>query len=135
MFFGSKENLIAPWPAESMRDGWETRRRRGPGHDWAIVRLGRPGVIARLEVDTKHFKGNYPDRCSVEVCDSKDAAVDVLNWGTFEWRTLLPVTPLSAHTNHGFEPELADAGACSHVRLSIYPDGGVSRLRAFVAAE
>jgi allantoicase len=131
MFFGSKENLIMPHVAESMRDGWETRRRRGPGHDWAIVRLGRAGRIQRLEVDTKHFKGNFPDQCSVEACHAPDARIDALNWGDATWRPLLPKTRLAAHTNHVFARELLDVGPCTHLMLAIYPDGGVSRLRAF----
>jgi len=131
MFFGHKENLIVPWSAADMRDGWETRRRRGAGHDWAIVRLGRPGPISRIEVDTKHFKGNYPDQCSVDACFAPGKIIDTLTWSSFEWRPLLARTKLAADTNHGFQRELADIGPASHLMLSIYPDGGVSRLRAF----
>jgi allantoicase len=130
MFFGHKENLIAPWPALDMRDGWETRRRRGPGHDWAIVKLGRPGTLRRLEIDTKHFKGNYPDTCTVDACHAPGADVDTLTWPGFEWKPLLARTKLQADTNHVFERELASVGVVSHLMLSIFPDGGVSRLRA-----
>src|SRR5688500_13260132 len=66
MFFGPKHNLIMPGRAHNMSDGWETRRRRGPGHDWVIVKLGAEGTLSRLEIDTSHFKGNYPDTASVE---------------------------------------------------------------------
>ncbi len=126
--YGSMHNLNAPGRGINMGDGWETARRRGPGNDWVILALGQPGRIERVEVDTAHFKGNYPDRVSLEagVFDSDDAATDDAEG----WRTLLPETPLKMDQQHYFE-ELADAGVVSHVRMSIYPDGGVSRLRLF----
>ena len=68
MHFGARDNMIMPGRATNMGDGWETRRRRGPGHDWAIVRLGAPGRVERVEIDTNHFKGNYPDSASIEAC-------------------------------------------------------------------
>ena len=68
MFFGPKDNLIMPGRAANMGDGWETKRRRGPGHDWLVLRLGAPAVCERIEIDTNHFKGNYPDSCSLEGC-------------------------------------------------------------------
>ncbi len=74
MFFGSRNNLILPGRSTGMHDGWETRRRRGPGHDWCIVRLGAPGTIRRVEVDTSHFKGNFPESCSLEVCTRRAAS-------------------------------------------------------------
>src|SRR5262249_47641057 len=67
MFFGSRHNLILPGPGVNMGDGWETRRSRRPGADWAILRLGGAGIIQRIEVDTRHFKGNAPESCSVAV--------------------------------------------------------------------
>ena len=67
MFFGSRHNLIMPGDATHMGDGWETKRRRGAGHDWTIVRLGAPATIRRVEVDTRHFKGNAPGACSLDV--------------------------------------------------------------------
>lgn len=123
MFFGPKHNLIMPGRAHNMSDGWETRRRRGPGHDWVIVQLATEGVVRRVEVDTSHFKGNYPDTCSIEA--SSDGS---------EWHELLPRTKLQAHTRHLFLDELLDAGAAKQLRLNVYPDGGVSRLRAFGVA-
>ncbi len=119
MFFGSRNNLIKPGPSRSMADGWETRRRRGPGNDWAIVRLCAPGTIDRLEIDTTHFKGNAPGRCTVE---GRWAPAD-------DWRLLL-ASPLQPHTKHIFARELRRAGVVSHLRLSVFPDGGVARLRA-----
>lgn len=131
MFFGSKENLIMPGRAANMGDGWETKRRRGPGHDWAIIQLGKPGRIKKIEVDTNHFKGNYPDQCSIDVCHQPDAVVDALTWPDVKWSEVLPKTKLEADKQHFFEKELRDMGACSHLRLNIYPDGGVARLRAW----
>ena len=78
MHFGAKDNMIMPGRAKNMGDGWETRRRRGPGHDWAIVRLGAPGAITRVEIDTNHFKGNYPDSASIEACFAPGATLDEL---------------------------------------------------------
>ena len=129
MFFGSKENLIMPGRAANMGDGWETRRRRGPGHDWAIVALGRAGRIQRIEVDTNHFKGNHPDQCSIDGCHERERGVDGWTSAEAAWKEILPRTKLEAHRQHLFERELRDIGVCTHVRISIFPDGGVSRLR------
>lgn len=132
MFFSSMNNLIMPARAENMGDGWETKRRRGPGHDWIILQLGMPGRIQKIEVDTNHFKGNYPDTCSIEGCDAGGATADDLtSIVDTRWNELLPKTKLRADTRHFFEKELAPIERCTHVRLNIYPDGGVSRLRVW----
>ncbi len=127
MFFGHRHNLIMPGRAQDMSDGWETKRRRGAGHDWCIVKLGAAGTIKRVEVDTLRFKGNYPESCSIEV----SRADDDTNLESLVWRELLPNTNLQAHTRHIFMGELADCGALTHARFNIYPDGGVSRLRLY----
>jgi len=127
MHFGAKDNMIMPGRARNMGDGWETRRRRGPGHDWAIVRLGAPGVVSRIEIDTNHFKGNYPDSASIDACLAPGAALPEL--ASAPWQELLPQTKLNAHHRHFFSRELRHIGRVSHVRLNIFPDGGVSRLR------
>jgi len=131
MFFGSRHNLILPGSGRDMSDGWETRRRRGPGHDWAIVQLGRSGAIRRVEVDTAHFKGNAPGACSIEVTRAPGAAAEELSGAKHAWRELLARTTLQPHALHRFERELEDAGEATHARLNIFPDGGVSRLRLF----
>jgi len=125
MFFGHRQNLIMPGRAEDMSDGWETKRRRGPGHDWCIMKLGAKGTISHVEVDTSWFKGNYPESCSLEggVSESGDLS-------SIEWRELMPEQKLHPHKRHKFD-DLADAGAITHVRFNIFPDGGVSRLRLF----
>ena len=130
MFFGHRHNLIMPGGARDMSGGWETRRRRGPGHDWAVIKLGAPGVVRRAEVDTSHFKGNYPESCSLEVCRA-EGEVGGAEVSSLPWRELLPRTRLQAHTRHTFEEELSDAGVATHARFNIYPDGGVSRLRLY----
>ncbi len=128
MFFGHRHHLIMPGRGTHMGDGWETRRRRGPGHDWVVVRLGHAGIIERLVVDTLHFKGNAPGSCTVETCHVEIPDDAVPDSG---WRELLPPTRLQPDTLHTFEDELAAAGAATHVRLNIFPDGGVRRLRVF----
>jgi allantoicase len=129
MHFGAKGNMIMPGRAKNMGDGWETRRRRGPGFDWAIVRLGAPAVLSRVEIDTTHFKGNYPDRASIDGCLSPGATIPLLD--AAPWFQVLPETPMKPHHKHVFIKELAQAGPVSHVRLNIFPDGGVSRLRVY----
>ncbi len=124
MFYGSRHNLIWPGRGLGMHDGWETKRRRGPGYDWAVIQLGAAGSIEQIEVDTGHYKGNFPESCSVEVCAAKGK-----DWAAAAWKEILPRTKLQAHTRHLFEKEIAAAGAATHARLNIYPDGGVSRLR------
>ena len=126
MFFGHRQNLIMPGLARDMSDGWESQRRRGPGHDWCIVKLGTKGTITRAVVDTSYFKGNYPESCSLEAGVSDGSSLE-----SIEWRVLLPMSRLQAHTRHSFERELIDASEVTHVRLNIYPDGGVSRLRLY----
>ena len=129
MHFGAKDNMIMPGRAKNMGDGWETRRRRGPGHDWAIVRLGAPGVITRVEIDTSHFKGNYPDSASLDGCFAPHAELDDVQ--SAGWRALLPQTALKPDRRHVFARELRSGDRVSHVRLNIFPDGGISRLRVY----
>jgi allantoicase len=131
MFFSSMNNLIMPGRSENMGDGWETKRRRGPGYDWIILKLGRAGTIRKIEVDTNHFKGNYPDSCSIEGCSAPSASTDELTSSETRWSEILPQTKLQADTRHFFERELSSLANCTHVRLNIFPDGGVSRLRVW----
>jgi len=126
MFFGSRNNLIKPGPSRSMADGWETRRRRGPGHDWAIIRLATAGTVERVEIDTTHFKGNAPGRATLEGTHAPGVAAEALTG----WRPLL-ATPLQPHTRHVFDGDLRRIGEVTHLRLSVFPDGGVARLRAW----
>ena len=127
--YGSMQNLNVAGRGVNMGDGWETARRRGPGNDWVIFELGHAGAIDKVEVDTAHFKGNYPDRVSLEAAlfsNAGDATSD-----SDAWQTLLPESRLEMDKQHCFESELNALGPVSHVRMSIYPDGGVSRVRLF----
>jgi allantoicase len=131
MFFGHRHNLIMPGRAANMSDGWETKRRRGPGHDWVIIKLGAPGQIRRVEVDTAWFKGNFPESCALEATSATDSSAEDLTDLSVDWKSVLPRTRLQAHTRHFFENEILDAGSVSHLRFNIFPDGGVSRLRVY----
>jgi len=128
--FGGMNNLLLPGRASNMGSGWETRRRRGPGHDWIVIRLGARGTPQWVEVDTNHFKGNFPDRCTLEGIDAEGAPPTEL-LSSSAWQPLLAETKLSADTRHFFGPELLTRRPLSHVRLTIFPDGGVSRLRVW----
>ena len=143
-FFAAKERMLEPAPAVFVpgkydangkwMDGWESRRKRGPGHDWCVVRLARPGRIHGVDLDTSHFTGNYPPAASLEGCNVLGSEPT----GASAWFPLLPVTPLGGDRHHYFE--LAASLPCTHVRVNLYPDGGLARLRiygtpAFDAAE
>lgn len=130
MFFGHRQNVIMPGRSTHMGDGWETKRRRDAGHDWTIVRLAARGVIERVELDTDHFKGNAPGACMLESCDEAGIADDAKKATSknVEWQELVPRKPLQPHARHVFEVR-AGTPPATHVRLNIYPDGGVARLR------
>ncbi|XP_036941365.1 allantoicase [Acanthopagrus latus] len=146
--FGHPRNMIGLGRAVNMADGWETARRldrpkhlkvdkhgilQVPGWEWAVFRLGHPGVIRCIEVDTNHFKGNFPDSCRMEACflTSKEEAQCIeTRWSSEKWRILLPPQKLRPHHRHLYsEAELTLSQPVSHVRFVISPDGGVSRLR------
>jgi len=129
--FGSMHNLNLPGRGVNMGDGWETARRREPGNDWVILALGHLGVVELVEVDTAHFKGNYPDRVSLQAALLDETRSKNIEKESQDWPELLPQQKLKMDTQHLFEDQLNDLGAVSHVRLSIFPDGGVSRLRLF----
>lgn len=133
--FGPPHHLLLPDPSRHMGDGWETRRRRGPGHDWVVVRLGTRGVPRRVVVDTSHFKGNYPESFRLEGLDAGSAFGDAGTGPSAPpeddpgWREIVPRTSLGPDALH--EVELRGARPVTHIRLSIHPDGGVARLRVF----
>jgi allantoicase len=127
--FGLASNLLLPGRGAHMGDGWETRRRREPGHDWCLIALARPGVIEAIEVDTAHFKGNYPDRCSLQAALATGGTAESLVTQSMFWPQLLPETRLQMDHQHLIVDGIAAQGPVSHVRFNIHPDGGVSRLR------
>jgi allantoicase len=127
--YGAVGNLTAPGRGVNMGDGWETRRRREPGHDWSILELGTFGQVSEVVVDTAHFKGNYPDRCSIQATRRAHGTPAEIAAQAESWPMLLPEVKLQADHVHTFKAELAELGPIRFVRLNIYPDGGVSRLR------
>ncbi|MCB1916917.1 MAG: allantoicase [Rhodocyclaceae bacterium] len=127
--FGAPANLILPGRGTDMGDGWETRRRREPGNDWCILALGAAGTIERITVDTAHFKGNYPDRCSLQAARVVGGTDPSLVTQSMFWPLLLPEQKLSMDAIHEFDKQIAPLGPVTHVRFNIVPDGGVSRLR------
>jgi allantoicase len=134
--FAERENLIRPEPPTfsvdefghkgKVYDGWETRRRREPGHDWAIVRLGAAGVIHGVVVDTAYFKGNYPPAVSVEAT-SVEGYPGLAEIGHADWQSIVARSDAKGDTANAYE--VSDRRRWTHVRLSIYPDGGVARFR------
>ncbi|TCJ19619.1 allantoicase [Flaviaesturariibacter flavus] len=130
MFFSAMGNLLMPGRGINMGDGWETKRNRTPNNrDWVVLRLAHPGIISRVVVDTAHFKGNYPDRCSLDAINAASDE-DALR-SDAAWQPLMPEQKLGADNIHDFMNEIAAVGPATHVRLNIFPDGGISRLRLF----
>ena len=129
--FGTILNLNMPGRGVNMGDGWETRRRREPGNDRAILALGHAGTIESIEIDTAHFKGNFPDQCSIQAAFVDGGTDESLVSQSMFWQELLPPQKMQMDAIHNFTAELNALGPITHVRLNIIPDGGVSRLRLF----
>lgn len=127
--FGRMENLLAPGRGINMGDGWETARRREPGFDWVIIALGTAGEVSEIEVDTAHFKGNFPDSCSIQGAYVEGGSDEQMAAQSLYWPEILPSQKLQMDHIHSFTEQLTTAGPITHVRLNIFPDGGVSRLR------
>src|SRR5947199_4744710 len=138
-FFAPRENLLkageAVWiegeytDVGKWMDGWETRRRREPGHDWCLVRLGLPGLLRGVIVDTAHFRGNYPESCSLEACVVAGYP-GLEELAAAEWTEVLPRSPLQGDSKNRF-PIDGESGRVTHLRFNVYPDGGVARLRVY----
>ncbi len=130
MFFSKMDNLIMPGKGINMGDGWETKRNRTPNNrDWVIIKLATVGKIEKVLLDTCHFKGNYPDKFSLEGCHVN--AENKFDIEKVKWSEILPASKLQPHCEHFFDKEIINTGPFSHVRLNIFPDGGVSRLRIY----
>jgi allantoicase len=125
--YGAMGNLLLPGRGASMADGWETRRRREPGFDWVILALGSIGRIQCVEIDTAHFKGNYPHQVSIHAARVRDT--EDLYAQSLHWPVLLEPELLGADRVVQFREQLHDLGCVSHVRVNIHPDGGLSRVR------
>src|SRR2546423_9661288 len=139
-FFAEKENLLKPSAPVFVEgkhtdrgkwmDGWETCRRRTPGYDWCVVRLGFRGIIRGVLVDTSFFRGNYPESCSLEVCDLRgQPSVEELIADDSVWKEILSESKLQGDSQNLFE--IKSEERASHLRFKIYPDGGVARLRVY----
>ncbi|MEE1753846.1 allantoicase [Streptomyces sp. SP18CS02] len=149
-FFAERENMLKPGPAEfdpehfghkgKIMDGWETRRRRGVSaaephptaddHDWALVRLGAPGVVRGIVVDTAHFRGNYPQAVSVEATSvAGSPSPEQLLGADVAWTTLVPRTAIGGHAANGFTVDVERR--FTHLRVNQHPDGGIARLRVY----
>lgn len=128
--FGTMHNLNLPGKGINMGDGWETRRRREPGNDWVILALGHRGEIEEIVIDTAFFKGNFADACSIQVADIQDLPESTLAAQSLYWKELLPKSKLGADQEHSFKEALAKVGPITHMRVNIFPDGGISRIRA-----
>jgi len=132
MFFSHMDNLIMPRRGINMGDGWETKRNRTPNNrDWVIVRLAHKGVIQKILIDTCHFKGNYPDSCLIEGCNISREDENKLSSSEIKWTTILSQSKLQSDHEHYFENEIQSKESFTHARLSILPDGGISRMRLF----
>ena len=130
--YGSVWTLLTSGRGINMGDGWETRRRREPGNDWIIVKLGGAGIVEKVEVDTCHYKGNYPDRCSLQAALVTAATDQSIITEAMFWPSLMGEQKLQMDHIHAFSGEaIAKLGPVNHVKLNIFPDGGVSRLRIF----
>lgn len=129
--FGRMSNILNPGRGVNMGDGWETGRRRTPGNDWVIVALGHAGIVEKIVVDTLHFKGNYPESCNIQAAFVKGGTDSQIATQSLYWRELLPSQKLQMHNEHTFIEQIRELGPITHVRLNIFPDGGVSRLRLF----
>ena len=129
--YGSIHNLLKPGRGRDMSDGWETRRRREPGYDWVILKLGCPGVVETIEIDTAFFKGNFPHRVSINaILLDKDCDKHLAPRSLY-WEELLAPQTLEMDKQHFFTSELRRIGPVSHARVNIHPDGGLSRVRFF----
>jgi len=127
--FGVMGNLLNPGRGVNMGDGWETARRRTPGNDWVIIALGHKGTVNNIEIDTAHFKGNFPDSVNIQAANVAGGTEGQIEAQSLFWRELLPAQKLSADNIHNYQEQVADLGEITHVRVNIYPDGGISRVR------
>ena len=130
--FGRAENILAPGKGKNMGDGWETRRSRGKNFDWLILKCAAIGKIKKIQIDTHHFKGNYPDKCSLQAAylNQKMSSKTIVNKSK-KWKLLLNKVKLYAHKKHNFKNKLMKNNKVNYIKINIFPDGGISRIRVF----
>ena len=130
--FGRAENLLSPGKSKNMGNGWETKRRRGPGYDWVILKLGTKGLINHFEINTHYFKGNYPSHFSIQVSpSSKFSSIKKIVQDSFKWKVILKDIKLKPNNSLIIKNNFPTNDYTSLVKLNIYPDGGISRFRVF----
>ena len=134
--FGRAENILAPGKGKNMGDGWETRRSRGKNFDWLIIKCATKGKINKIQIDTHHFKGNYPNKCSIQAAylNGKMPSKTIVNKSK-KWKLLLNKVKLHAHKKHNFLNKLMKNKKINYIKINIFPDGGISRIRLFGKAE
>ena len=134
--FGRAENILAPGVGKNMGDGWETRRSRGKNFDWIIIKCAAPGKIKKIQIDTHHFKGNYPDKCSIQAANiNKKISGKNIVKNSKNWNLILNKSKLYAHKKHNFINKIMKNRKVNYIRINIFPDGGISRIRAFGKVE
>jgi len=127
--FGKAENILAPGKAINMGDGWETRRRRGPGYDWLIINSVPGKQIKAIEISTHHFKGNYPSHCTLQAAYVKKGSANQIIKQSNKWKHLLNQAKLSANKTHKFKNQLMKNDKINYIKINIFPDGGISRIK------
>jgi len=130
--FGKAENILAPGKAKNMSDGWETRRRRNKGCDWLILNCIKGQKINKIEISTQHFKGNFPNYCSIQATfiQSKKSSQSIVKTSN-KWNYLLQKVKLSANKTHKFKNKLMKNNNINYLKINIFPDGGISRFKIF----
>ena len=130
--FGRAENILAPGTGKNMGDGWETRRSRGKNFDWIIIKCSSPGKLNKIQLDTHHFKGNYPDKCSLQAAyiPKKISEKNIVKKSN-KWVHILNKVKLHAHKKHNFKNKKMKNKKINYIRINIFPDGGISRIRVF----
>jgi len=129
--FGKAENILAPGKAKNMGDGWETRRRRNKGNDWLILNCIAGSFIDKIEISTHHFKGNFPSHCSLQAAYLLSKSSKQIVKSSNKWKYLLKNTRLMPNKTHLFKNSLMKTEKVNHIRINIFPDGGISRFRIF----
>ncbi|MHA3116390.1 allantoicase [Acinetobacter sp. ANC 4635] len=127
--YGHPRNMINPGRGVNMGDGWETKRRRAPGFDWCVLALGQAGRIEKIEIDTAHFKGNFPAQVSIQAVYVQDATDPQLIPQSMFWPFLLKAQDMQMDHVHSYIHEVLAHEKISHIRVNMIPDGGISRIR------
>jgi len=130
--FGKAENILAPGKGKNMGDGWETRRSRGKNFDWLIFKCAAVGKIDKIQIDTHHFKGNYPDMCSIQGAYlNENSSIKSIISKSKKWKIILNKVKLYANKKHNFKNKLMRNNKINYIRVNIFPDGGISRIKVF----